>query len=202
MFDTADIQVVKPDMYPDSLQVMSKLPHKLYAVGNVDLLYSDCVSVAGSRKIDGYSTVWLRKMIDQCPNHTIVSGLALGADAVAHRAALKWGMPTIAVLPSGVNRITPKQHWKLVNAIIRSGGLLLSEYRPEAYARRDTYVARNEIIAALGKLLIMPQCDNPSGTMHTVNYCKDFGKTIIVKDNDYDGNRCIIDSGDYTAIIK
>lgn len=185
-----DIQVVKLDN------------QNMYAVGNIDLLQTPCISVAGSRKITPESSEWLDSMVSQCGNHTIVSGLALGADTVAHKSALKHGLPTIAVLPSGVNNIAPRSNIKLAKEIVENDGLLLSAYEPNKAPNRNSYIARNKVIASLGKFLIMPQCDKHSGTMHTVRFTSQYNKFIVLPNNDYSGNQYIIANKDFKVLIR
>lgn len=171
----------------------------LFASGDLSLLESASIAVAGSRKIDSRSSAWLADILSQCGSRTIVSGLALGADAVAHRTALKLGVPTIAVLPSGINNIAPRSHTKLAAEIVDSGGLLLSAYAPNSGARRHTFVERNKIIAHLGDLLIVPQCARHSGTMHTVDFARALNKPVVVQNANYSGNQFIL--SDYSAAI-
>lgn len=183
-----------------------KIKRKIYSnktifySGDLSLLQEDCISVAGSRKIEQSSADWLVNVLTKfdCP---IISGLALGADTVAHETALQNGNPTIAVLPSGLKRITPKTNIDLANRIVDSGGLLISSYTPETYATRDRYIERNEDIAILGKGLIVPQFDIKSGTMHTVKFAKKHNKTILVRNYlGYSGNRHIIADNSFKTI--
>lgn len=200
MFEIKNIDVVSTSQI-SALRGVPDMPSGLYVAGNVDVLENTCISVAGSRKIDSHSSQWLRDLIKQTDDVTYVSGLALGADAVAHRAALASGQPTVAVLPSGFNNIAPKQHKALAHQIVLSGGCLISEYEPNQGATRSSYVKRNRIIAALGKHLIVPQCDKQSGTMHTVRFANDYDKLIITQVANYSGNKYIIDSGEFKRIL-
>lgn len=166
----------------------------MFAVGDLSLLNKPSVSVSGSRKIDYTSIKWLQDTLSNCGGRVIISGLALGSDAVAHRWALSHNVPTIAILPSGFNYITPKSHIKLAKKIVANGGLLLSKYEPNTYVKNSYYIARNKIIASMGDLLIVPQCNKSSGTMHTVRFAQSLHKPIVVQDANYSGNRFIIDS--------
>lgn len=200
MFDIKDIEVVSTSQI-DALRGIPNMPSGLYVIGDLDVLDKACLSVAGSRKIDAHSSQWLKDLMKQTRDVTFVSGLALGADAVAHRAALEYGKPTVAVLPSGFNNIAPRQHKALARKIVREGGCLISEYDPSKGPTKSSYVQRNRIIAALGRMLIVPQCDNPSGTMHTVNFANSYDKVIVVQDAGYSGNQHII-NGEYKVLIK
>lgn len=168
----------------------------LFACGDISLLNRSSVSVAGSRQIDSKSSKWLHNILSQSGGRVIISGLALGADAVAHNYALNHNIPTIAVLPSGFNNIAPASHIKLARRIVSSGGLLLSAYSPSTRACRSNYIARNQIIAELGDVLIIPQCNYRSGTMHTINFARSARKNIIVHDASYSGNQYILKSYD------
>lgn len=167
----------------------------LYVLGNKNLLQSKHMySVAGSRKITVQSANWLKETLGKlAPECVIVSGLALGTDTIAHKTALENGNPTIAVLPCGFSEITPKSNTNLAKAIVKNGGLLVSEYPFDFKAKPATYVARNKIIAELGKALIVPQCEIKSGTMHTVRFAQKLGKPIFVqKGTNFSGNNYIL----------
>ena len=174
---------------------VSALGRRLFAVGRVSLLSGPCVSVAGSRRgVAPASIEWLQDMLAQVHNHSIVSGLALGVDRSAHETALELGLPTIAVLPSGFFRIAPRQHVGLARRIVASGGLLVSEYEPQTPAKPAQYVARNRIIAELGKCLLVPQCEVHSGTMHTVRFAHELHRPLFTRRAGFSGNSYIVDS--------
>ena len=180
---------------------------KLFVTGNVDLLNSSVAksrfAVAGSRRISKSGANWLKNFISQFnQNHIIVSGLALGADSIAHRTALKCGIPQIAVLPSGFNNITPRSNIKLARDIVDNGGCLVSLLPPASGASRSSYIARNEVIAYLGHMLIVPEFNIKSGTRHTVDFARDFGRFIIVNNSQSSGNQFIINSNSYKTITK
>lgn len=202
MYDMYDIhRVVNPEELPASIRNLPDCPSILYCVGNVELLHSPCISVAGSRKIDSSSSAWLRDILTNFDGFTVVSGLALGADTVAHNQALKLGLPTIAVLPSGVNNIAPRRNEKLADKIVDNGGLLISEYPLHEAPERSSYIHRNRLIATLGKRVIIPQCDKRSGTMHTANFARDYNKVIVVQDANYSGNKYLIERDEYITLV-
>ena len=176
----------------------------IYPKGDVNLLkQSNLVSVAGTREISKKSSEWLKEAFKKLPKDTvIVSGLALGTDTIAHKLALEFGFKTIAVLPTGINRITPRKNIPLAEEILKDGGLLLSEYSPNTgleYNGQD--IERNKIIAKLGKYLIMPQCNKQSGTMSTVNFFRKQKKVIVIQDDNYSGNEYILKDDRYLSII-
>lgn len=176
----------------------------VYTKGNVELLKSkNLVSVSGSRKITEENSKWLKKAFEELPSDSvIVSGLALGTDTIAHQLALEFDLRTIAVLPTGFERITPKRNIPLAEKILEDDGLLISEYSPNTSLKdNNQYIDRNRIIAKIGKYLIMPQCDKYSGTMHTVNFVRKQHKPIILPNNSFSGNQFIINNDKYISVI-
>lgn len=179
--------------YNNNIEVVTTSVGRLFAVGRVSLLSGPCISVAGSRRgVSSDSTEWLHDMLSQVSNHSVVSGLAIGIDRSAHEFAIELGLPTIAVLPSGFHRIAPRQHVGLARRIVASGGLLVSAYEPQTPAAPAQYVARNRIIAQLGKCLIVPQCEARSGTMHTVRFARKLNRPVFTRRADYSGNSYIV----------
>lgn len=85
----------------------------------------------------------------------VVSGLALGCDKIAHEATVDKGKATIAVLPSGVNIVTPASHKNLAKSILATGGCLISEYEPNVKANRSYFVERDAIVAALSDVTLI-----------------------------------------------
>ena len=170
-------------MFKD-IQIINGHSGPLYLVGNTEILSIPMISVSGSREVDMNSKVWLQDRISQISNHVIVSGLALGTDAVAHESALDNGLPTVAILPTGVNNITPRKNIRLAKRI-------------DSYSQ---YHERNKLIAQCGKLLIVPQFNSKSGTRSTVDAAQKFGKCIVVQNANYSGNQEIINNEKYITI--
>lgn len=110
----------------------------------------------------------------------VVSGLALGVDIVAHRAALEANGRTIAVLGSGVDRPTPKEHAPDAEAILESGGALISEVPLGTPPSPQTLVSRNRLQAGLSLATIVVQCGRDSGTMKTARFALDQGRALAV----------------------
>lgn len=159
---------------------------RLFVVGNSGLLGSAFAprrfAVAGARDIDSASSAWLREQVDKLtPDHVLVSGLARGADTVAHRRALARGVPQVAVLPSGFDNVYPRSNLGLARDIIKAGGCLVSLLPPQARPSRSSFVERNEVIARLGHMLLVPQCATRSGTMHTVRFARGFGSRVLFR---------------------
>ena len=128
--------------------------------------------MVGTRKPSDHTAAVERNLVGKIidlSSSTIVSGLAFGCDYIAHKAAVDKEGKTIAVLPSGVENVTPSQHKELAEQIVIGGGCLLSEYFLHAPATRGTFVERDGLIAALSETTVVPECGVKSGTMHTVD---------------------------------
>jgi len=115
---------------------------------------------------------------------SVVSGLALGIDGAAHRGAIQGDLacPTIAVLAHGLDHIYPPSHRSLAEAIIASGGALISEYPPGVKPFKHQFLARNRIIAGLSRGVIVVEAGARSGSLVTARFAADFGRDVFVMD--------------------
>lgn len=179
------------------------------AAGNIELLdaqrANDRYAFAGARYgLTEASRAWTRAMVDVLSpdKHILVSGLAVGADTDAHKAAIEKGVPQVAVLPSGLNNIYPRQNRRLAHRIVNDGGVLVSLWPDKAGAAQERFLRRNRLIIDLSRLLVVNQFNWPSGTLNTVNHAKKAGKLIVVQNGNYTGNKRIIEDGAYRTIIK
>ena len=108
----------------------------------------------------------------------ILSGLAYGCDAAAHRGALDTGGDTIAVVATGLDRTHPEEHQALQEEIIASGGLVLSEYPLGTPVDKYRLIARDRLQAALSTAVLVIECGLKSGTMHTVHFAERYLRPI------------------------
>ncbi len=167
---------------PDRLQQIPSPPKQLYVLGNAGLL--NCkytLSVVGSRKMTSYGNFVTNHLITEVASQgvVIVSGLALGVDAAAHRAALEVNGSTIAVLPCGLNAIYPATNRGLAKLILENNGLLISEYDYGMPALVQNFIARNRLVSGLGDGLLVTESGVKSGTIHTANFALEQGKTVM-----------------------
>lgn len=127
------------------------------------------VAIVGTRKPTAYGKTITTKLAETAANHGIVtiSGLAIGIDGLAHEATLAAHGQTIAVLPSGIEKIYPALHRQLAKKIIASNGTLVSEYEPSHTPRKREFIERNRLIAALADLVIIPEAALRSGSLNT-----------------------------------
>jgi DNA processing protein len=108
----------------------------------------------------------------------VVSGLALGCDSAAHRGCLSAAGTTVAVLPCGVDRVAPVSNSQLGEAILDSGGCFVSQYPPGTPPRSFRFVERNRVIAALSRAVIVMECEERSGTLHTARFALEQNKPL------------------------
>jgi DNA processing protein len=165
--------------YPKLLREIHNPPQPLYVQG--ELPAGPCVAVVGSRRISDYGkrvTYQLAYQLAQA-GLVIVSGLALGADGVAHRAALDAGGQTIAVLGSGIDRLLPSSNRSLAEAIIKSGNAVISEYEPGTPPSKGSYPARNRIIAGLSLAVIVTEAAAHSGSLITANFALEQNRLVM-----------------------
>jgi len=154
------------------------VPLVLWVRGSRSLVESSeqALAVVGARCSSGYGEQVTADMAADLAvrGWTIVSGAAFGIDAVAHRAALSAGACTIAVLACGVDRPYPAQHHRLLAQIAESG-LVVSEYPPGFAARKHHFLARNRLIAALGRAVLVVEAGARSGARNTVKWSRRLG---------------------------
>ena len=160
--------------YPIKLNDLGKhRPPLLYARGNVQLLHSEGIAVVGTRsptlKAVQLGKTFVRNVLSVNPDLVIVSGLAVGCDSIAHCAALENTAKTLAVLPSGIDVITPNSNSRLAERILESDGCLCSEYGLGILPSKEKFVRRDEIMAAVAEHTAIIQCSTKSGTMHTAD---------------------------------
>ncbi len=162
-----------------ALQAMKKYPKELYVSGNAALLERKKVSIVGARKTSKYTRELTHKLSLALANVgvCVVSGGAMGVDAVAHLGAGSHN--TIAVLPCGINIKYPAVNKNLLNDIERDG-LLISQFSPNFRATPWSFVSRNEIVVALGKVLVVAEAELGSGSMRSIEFALKMGKEIFV----------------------
>lgn len=167
--------------YPYSLKEISSPPLCLYCKGDIDLLNTFCFGIVGTRKPTDYGVVVTKQYVKELANKnlTIVSGLAMGIDGIAHKCTLEHNGKTIAVLAGGFDNIYPATNYNLANEIAEKG-LLISEYPPHTKPLSYYFPIRNRIIAGLSKGILVPEMGEKSGSMHTVNYALEFNRDVFV----------------------
>ena len=169
--------------YPDKLRNIPSPPKVLFYLGdNLEaLLDQPAVGVVGSRRVTPYGRLITEQLAGELAKQgvVIISGLALGVDAIAHKAALDAGGKTIAVMPCGLDRIYPSTNRQLGLRILEQGGVLVSEYPEDTDARRENFIARNRIVSGLSDGLLITEAAQKSGTLHTANFALEQGREVM-----------------------
>ena len=167
------------DFHIPELEKMKKYPNELFYIGNSDLLKRDKVAIVGSRKPNQYAREMTYKLSQKLSQAgiCIVSGGALGVDAIAHKAA--GAENTIMVAATGLDKRYPSINKNII-ADIEQKGLVLSQFEAGTPSRKYNFPLRNEVVVALGDLLIVTYADFNSGTMRSVEYALKMGKEVYV----------------------
>lgn len=155
--------------YPELLKQLYDFPPVLFIKGNLEVLKAKSLGVVGSRKYSAYGASMSHKFSKECAENglVIVSGLALGIDAIAHQAAVDAGTPTIGVLGCGLDRVYPVSNYHLGEAIIRGGGAIVSEYPLGTPPMKQNFPQRNRIIAGLSLGTLVIEAAEHSGALIT-----------------------------------
>lgn len=161
------------------LSSMKHYPEKLYYRGNVELLQQPKISIVGTRRPNPYTRAMSFELSKKLSlsGMVIVSGAAAGVDRIAHEGA--GAANTIAVLPSGIDIRYPAANRELIESIEKQG-LSISQFEPGFEAREWSFVVRNEVVVALGDVLIVTEADIGSGSMRSVEYALAIEKQIYV----------------------
>ena len=172
----------------EALESMKKYPKELYAVGNKSLLQRPKVSIVGTRRASPYTKHFTFGLAQALAKRgvVIVSGVAMGVDTVAHSGAMPQN--TIAVVANGLDIRYPAINRNLIMDIEREG-LLLSQFPASFRATPWSFVVRNELVVALGDILVVTEADESSGSMRSVEFALKMGKDIYVLPQRIDESR-------------
>ena len=181
---------------PSEFLSLENPPENIYYRGDLSLLNRRKVSIVGSRKAYVYSRSIVHALAVELSrrNVCVISGGAMGIDAIAHEGAYP---NSAAVLANGLDIIYPKVNKKLLQKMSEKG-LLLSEYEDGIEARPYSFVQRNRLVVALGEVLVVAQADINSGSMRSVEYALDMEKKIYVLPHrlgESEGSMQLLDDG-------
>ncbi|MBI2097957.1 MAG: DNA-protecting protein DprA [Candidatus Vogelbacteria bacterium] len=174
---------LSPERFPPALKEINDPPEALYLEGTLPDKNYTYLTVVGSRRYSRYGQEAAEKLISGLTDYPIavVSGLAIGLDTIAHRAALAAGLSTIAVPGSGLDRavLHPPSNRRLADQIIEAGGALLSELEPLAPAGVHTFPRRNRLMAGLAKAVLVVEAGAKSGTLITARLALDYNRDVL-----------------------
>jgi len=168
------------EAYPPALRTLDPRPPTLFVVGPETVFRRRAVAIVGTRRASGYGLSVATEVADDLARAgvVVVSGLALGIDGAAHLAAVAAGAPTIAVLPSPIDRVYPPRHRPLARDILHAGGALVSEVAIGAAVGRPDFARRNRIIAGLAEAVVVIEAPDRSGALLTAAATTAIGREL------------------------
>lgn len=168
--------------YPTLLAQTKDDPFILYVQGTLTAPEQRSVAIIGTREPTEHGSIVATRITTQFGNAgwSIISGLALGCDALAHQAALECGAHTVAVMAHGLQMIAPSKNKKLAHAILDAGGALVSEYPFGQEVQKQQYVKRDRTQAGMALGVVMIQSDVKGGSLHASRACLDYGRWLAV----------------------
>ena len=166
--------------YPQKLNNYPKMPEILFVKGNLPDAKKPTAAIVGARACSPYGRIQAFRYakILSSAGVQIISGMAYGIDAEAHKGALEGGTPTYAVLAGGVDICYPSGNRPLYARILRENGGILSEQPPGMRARNYFFPARNRIISGLADLVLIVEAREKSGSLITAQWALDQGKIV------------------------
>lgn len=178
-----DLKILEEKTIPPDLLQVPQPPKKLYMAGKLPPEGTVYLAVVGSRKATTYGKDTVRKLILGLRGYpiAIVSGLAVGIDALSHEAALEANLYAVAFPGSGISEqaFFPPSSLKLAGRIVDAGGCILSEYDPDMKAQYYMFPARNRLVAGLSKAALLIEAQEKSGTLITARMALDYNKEVL-----------------------
>lgn len=167
--------------YPNKLKHCSDSPMMLYYKGNADLQTKYIISVVGTRNATSYGIDLCNSLIRDLSDMPllVVSGLAYGIDAAAHKAALENKLPTVGVLAHGLDRIYPATHKNMAAKMVNQGGLL-TEYLKNTIPDRENFPSRNRIVAGMADATIVIESSIRGGAIITAEIANSYSRDVFV----------------------
>lgn len=166
--------------YPPNLRDIPQSPPVIFVRGALGPQFEQAVAVVGTRHVTPYGRQAAEHFCSVLATSgvAIISGLARGVDAIAHRVALENGAPTVAVLAGGIDQVYPRENAGLAERIVENG-CLVSEYPVGIPARRDYFPRRNRILSGLAKATLLVEAGEGSGALHTANWAFEQGRDVF-----------------------
>jgi DNA processing protein len=167
--------------YPTRLKNIPDSPILLYKKGTIQPEPNKAVGIVGTRKITSYGRDFIAKLVEDLRNKgvTVYSGLAYGADAVAHKEAVNNNIPTVGVLAHGLDIIYPAKNKPLALEMLNSGGGLLSEYLPKTIPDKENFPTRNRIVAGLCDVVIVVESATSGGSLITADLANQYNREVM-----------------------
>ncbi|QTV06517.1 DNA-processing protein DprA [Faecalibacter bovis] len=175
-----NILTVFDEQYPSLLKQCPDAPIVLFTKGNLTFEKSKKIAIVGTRKMTNYGKLFIEELIDGIKDFdvTIVSGLAYGCDIYSHIQALKFNIPTWAVLAHHLNNIYPPQHKNVAIEMLENGGWI-SEQSSIKGVSPKYFLQRNRIIAGLSDVTIMVESGSHGGSLVTAKFANDYNRDVF-----------------------
>ncbi len=167
--------------YPKRLLNCYDSPTLLFYKGDADLNASKIIAVIGTRKNTEYGKQQTDKLINElaAQNVLVVSGIAFGIDAIAHKAAIKYNLPTVGVLGHGLDQIYPPENSNLAKDMLKHNGGLLTEFRSSTKPDKHNFPTRNRIVAGMSDATIVIETGEKGGSMITAELANGYNKDVF-----------------------
>jgi DNA processing protein len=167
--------------YPQRLKNQEDAPVLLFKKGNANLNPPRTVGIIGTRSPTENGKIITQKIINHLApfNVTIISGLAYGIDACAHKASLDAQIPTIGLLGNGLDKVYPSEHRGLQAKIVEHDGALVTEFNYETGPDRQNFPMRNRLIAGMSDALIVIESKEKGGSIITAEYANEYNKDVF-----------------------
>lgn len=168
--------------YTQIIGSIAVVPKKLYYIGTLPTHRVPTIAIVGTRKPTAYGKEVTMMLASDLARKgvVVISGMALGVDAIAHRATLDAGGKTIAVQANGLGKLYPATNRQLGEDIIAKGGAIISEYEPHVLPRDFQFLERNRIVSGLSDAVLITEASARSGTLNTARHALEQGKDVFV----------------------
>ena len=167
--------------YPKRLLNCYDSPTLLYYKGEADLNAAKIVAIIGTRSHTEYGRQITEKLVEELKeqNIVVISGLAYGIDAIAHKMAVKNNLFTVGVLAHGLDQVYPAQHKGLAKEMVNAGGGLLTEFRSKSKPDKHNFPTRNRIVAGMSDVTVVVETGIRGGSMITAELANNYNKDVF-----------------------
>ena len=167
--------------YPKRLLNCYDSPTLLFYKGEANLNSTKIVAIIGTRSSTDYTKHVTEKLVKELAAHQVlvVSGLAFGADAIAHKSAIKNNLPTVAVLAHGLDQLYPAEHAGLAKDMIKHKGGLLTEFKSKTIPDKHNFPTRNRIVAGMSDATVVIETGLKGGSMITAELANSYNKDVF-----------------------
>jgi DNA processing protein len=167
--------------YPKRLSHCADSPILIFIKGNTDLNPKKSIAIVGTRRATKFGKDWVEKFIEECKHYNIqiISGLALGIDAQAHKSALTSGLNTVGILAHPLNILYPPSHASLAKQMLENGSALLTEYSSQSPFLPSNFPMRNRIVAGMCDATLVVESALKGGAVITANIANSYNRDVF-----------------------